>query len=102
MNKYMEQGFKNTPDYATSQQYGWHMNIWEVGGVTSMASLFEGNTDFNEEIGSQDMSSVTTMNSMFKDVIAFDQDISSWITSKVTNIHGTFGGASSVNQGVSN
>ena len=102
VNKYIEQGCKDTSNCVIGQQYGWPMNTWEVDGVTSMEHLFQAKESFSEKIGSWDVSSVTNMRNIFSDAHSLNQDISSWITSKVTNMHETFGGASSFNHSISN
>ena len=63
--------------------------------VTDMNNLFKDNVNFNQNIGSWDVSNVTNMSEMFyvKDVggsapigIAFNQDIGSWDVSSVQDM----------------
>ena len=47
--------------------------------------MFEGATDFNQNISSWDVSKVTNMESMFQGANAFNQPIENWNVSNVTN-----------------
>ena len=49
-----------------------------TSGLTRMGSIFKGETSFNRNISSWDMSSVTDMTGMFDGARAFNQDLSSW------------------------
>ncbi len=66
--------------------------------ITNMYDLFIGNTDFNQNIGSWDVSSVTNMGYMFSGASAFNQDISAWDVSAVNDMVQMFGSAISFNQ----
>ena len=68
--------------------------------VTSMSSMFEGATTFNQDIGSWNVSTVTNMNSMFRNTRAFNQDIGSWNVSTVTNMYAMFALATAFNQDI--
>ena len=68
--------------------------------VTSMASMFQDATAFNQNIANWDVSSVTDMNSMFTNVTAFNQDITGWDVSSVTNMFFMFAGATTFNQNI--
>jgi len=61
--------------------------------VTDMSNLFAGTTDFNQTIGSWDVSNVTNMSAMFDGSI-FNQDISNWDVGKVTSMSSMFNGSS--------
>ena len=78
--------------------------------VTDMSQLFYGSTNFNEDIGSWDVSKVTTMEGMFWNPIGiggfttpnpFNQDISYWDVSNVTDMNRMFAGTL-FNQDISN
>ena len=43
-----------------------------------MANLFEGKTNFNDNIGNWDVSNVTDMNHMFAFCQNFNQDLNNW------------------------
>ena len=58
--------------------------------VTNMSSLFNGETDFNQDISSWDVSNVLNFNYMFQNATAFNQDISEWNIISVTNMENMF------------
>lgn len=70
--------------------------------VTNMSNMFNGNTVFNQPIGSWDVSNVTNMNNMFINATAFNQALSNWNTSNVTNMNSMFWSASAFNQPIGN
>ena len=76
------------------------ISSWDVSRVTDMSSMFYGATAFNQDISSWDVSKVTNMESMFYNATAFNQDIGNWDTSNVTNMGGMFDD-SSFNQDIS-
>jgi surface protein len=61
--------------------------------VNDMSSLLKGITNFNQPIGSWDVSNVTNMNGMFDIATAFNQPIGSWDVSRVTDMSYMFRGA---------
>ena len=65
------------------------IGTWDVSQVTNMKSLFEGKSNFNEDISNWNVSNVTDMQSMFI-CAGFNQDISGWDVSSVTNMAGMF------------
>ena len=54
-----------------------------TSGLARMGSIFKGETSFNRNISSWDMSSATDMTGMFDGARAFNQDLSSWNVDKV-------------------
>ena len=72
--------------------YGYPIDNWDVSKVTDFRSLFS-YTDFNEAIGSWDVTNATSMSFMFDHAIRFNQDISSWDVSSVTDMRAMFRGA---------
>ena len=71
-----------------------------MSNVTDMSNMF-GNTSFNQDISSWDVSNVTDMSSMFGYCNDFNQPIGSWNVSNVTDMYAMFF-ASSFNQNISN
>jgi surface protein len=81
---------------------------WDTSSVTNMTGMFGYNDNFNQPIGSWDVSSVTTgpfltegMQGMFYNATAFNQDISLWDVSNVTNMNSMFYNATAFNQDIS-
>ncbi|MDB2587691.1 BspA family leucine-rich repeat surface protein [Flavobacteriaceae bacterium] len=72
-----------------------------TSGISDMSTLFSGNTSFNEDISSWDVSSVTNMSSMFRET-PFNQDISNWNTSNVTDMNFMFMDCNYFNQDIGN
>jgi len=71
---------------------------WDVSKVTNMSYMFNGASNFNQDIGSWDVSKVTNMAYMFNSTTNFNQDIGGWDVSKVTNMNYMFNSASNFNQ----
>ena len=68
--------------------------------VTMSVGLFSGETGFNQDISSWDMSNVIFTTAMFRDATSFNQDIGNWDLSNATNIGEMFKGATSFNQDI--
>lgn len=77
-------------------------NLWNTAEVTNMSSLFNGATQFNENIGNWNTAKVTSMASMFQGAHSFNQNISSWNTSEVTSMAWMFKNALVFNQNLNN
>jgi surface protein len=74
---------------------------WNTSNVTSMSSMFNGASQFNQNIGSWNTRNVTNMSQMFRSASTFNQDIGSWNTSNVTTMANMFNGASAFNRNIS-
>jgi surface protein len=70
---------------------------WNVSCVADMHNLFY-HSDFNQPIGSWDVSQVLDMSGMFENATEFNQDLSAWNTSNVTSMSYMFYQASAFNQ----
>merc|ERR1712159_158415 len=78
-------------------QYG-HISSWDVSEVTSMESLFEDYSNFNEDLSAWDVSNVTNMEGMFSGCEEFNQDLSKWNVSAVTSMFQMFRLCTNFNQ----
>lgn len=74
---------------------------WDVSNVIRMDSLFH-NASFNQFIGNWNVSNVTSMVRMFAGAPFFNQPIGNWNVSNVTNMEAMFGGTASFNQPIGN
>lgn len=76
---------------------------WQTGNVTTMVSMFNAATAFNQDLSSWDTSALTgaVLANMFNGATAFNGDVSTWDVSGVTALNGTFLGATAFNQDVS-
>jgi surface protein len=79
------------------------LNSWTFpASVTSLNSMFENATSFNQDISGWDVSNITLMGSMFKGASAFNQSLNSWDTSNVTFMAQMFRNAASFNGAIGN
>ena len=49
--------------------------------------MFNGCSNFNQDISGWNVSNVTNMGGMFRDAVDFNQDLSSWNITSVTNLN---------------
>ena len=87
-----------------SGQTGFNQDIssWDMSNVIFTIRMFGGATSFNQDIGNWDLSNATNIGEMFKGATSFNQDIGDWDVSNVTNMAETFKGATSFNNDGSN
>ena len=62
----------------------------DLSGVTSMAYMFRGASDFDGDLSSWDVSSVTNMTNMFASASHFNQPLNAWDVSSVTDMSDMF------------
>ncbi|MDO7603871.1 MAG: BspA family leucine-rich repeat surface protein [Flavobacteriaceae bacterium] len=93
-----------TPVGLFSGQTGFNQDIssWDMSNVIFTIRMFGGATSFNQDIGNWDLSNATNIGEMFKGATSFNQDIGDWDVSNVTNMAETFKGATSFNNDGSN
>ena len=68
------------------QSYDFNQPIgsWDVSNVINMAGVFM-RSNFNQPLDSWDVSNVTEMWSMFRESTNYNQDLNSWSVNGVTN-----------------
>ncbi|MDB4293532.1 BspA family leucine-rich repeat surface protein, partial [Maribacter sp.] len=66
---------------------------WEVGNVQSLDRMFQIASSFNQDVGNWDVGNTKYMYAMFFEASAFDQDLGSWNVTEVINMSGMFGDA---------
>ncbi len=71
-----------------------------TSGIVDMSFLFRGQSAFNGEINSWDVSSVTDMSFMFMDAFSFNRPLINWDVSNVLNMTTMFFHAESFNQDI--
>jgi len=72
-----------------------------TSGITDMSYLFDGKSNFDQDISSWDVSQVVNTEKMFNNAHTFNQDISNWDVSSVTNMYAMFFNAQIFNQDLS-
>ena len=72
----------------------------DLSGVASMASMFNGATAFDGNIGGWDVSQVVDMSNMFSFAISFNQNIGNWKVNAVTDMSGIFFRADEFDQNI--
>ena len=65
---------------------------WDTSGLINIFNLFNGATNFNDDVSGWDTSSATSLASMFKNASSFDQDLGSWDVTSITNAANMFNG----------
>ncbi|GAB5472410.1 MAG: hypothetical protein Mars2KO_05090 [Maribacter sp.] len=87
--------------FNTTTVFNQDISGWDVSAVTDMANMFFRASSFDQPIGSWNVGAVTRTGAMFRDAIAFNQDISSWNVSAVTSMGSMFRGAIAFDQDIS-
>ena len=93
-----------TPVGLFQGETGFNQDIssWDMSNVIFTIRMFGGATSFNQDIGNWDLSNAINIGEMFKGATSFNQDIGDWDVSNVTNMEETFKDATSFNNDGSN
>lgn len=75
-------------------EFNQDIGSWDVSNVNSLWGTFWAAASFDQDIGNWDVSSVTDMSYMFHNAEIFNQDIGDWDVSNVTDMHCMFSGDS--------
>ena len=90
--------------FAGNTTFNEDISTWDMSNVGIIQNMFDGATSFNQDIGNWDMSNVINMSEMFKGASAFNNggsnSINNWNVSNVTNMFGMFNGVSVFNQDI--
>ncbi|MDA8897827.1 BspA family leucine-rich repeat surface protein, partial [Flavobacteriaceae bacterium] len=90
--------------FAGNTTFNEDISTWDMSNVFIIQNMFDGATSFNQDIGNWDMSNVINMSEMFKGASAFNNggsnSINNWNVSNVTNMFGMFNGVSVFNQDI--
>jgi surface protein len=73
------------------------IGTWNVSGLTNATEMFSGCSDFNQSLNLWNVSNVTTMSNMFSSCRAFNQSLNSWNVSNVTDMGAMFNGCYAFN-----
>ena len=92
--------FRNYPGERTAN-FNDDIGSWDVSNVTNMVMAFQGASSFNPDISGWDTSNVTTMEYAFDNASVFNSNIGSWDVSNVTNFEKTFYRAFAFNGNIS-
>jgi len=74
---------------------------WDVQNVENMANMFNDATNFNQPIGNWNVQNVTNMSNMFNSASKFNQPIDNWDVQNVTDMSSMFQNATDFNQDIS-
>ena len=80
-----------------------NVSYWNVANITTMESMFEAATVFNQSLNnwSSNTTNTTNMKNMFKNATSFNQDINTWHVQNVITMESMFDGATSFDQDLS-
>jgi len=74
------------------------IHTWDTSKVKNMDNLFQGVSDFNEDISKWNVSNVTSMESMFSGCEEFNQPLNKWNVKNVNTMEEMFIGCKKFNQ----
>jgi surface protein len=81
-----------------NKEFNQDIGSWDISKVDDMSYMFAGATSFNQDVGSWDVGNVKNMICMFYNSTEFNQDIGNWDVGKVDDMSGMFHGATSFNE----
>ena len=84
--------------FAEAYNFNQPIGTWDVSKVTDMSGMFFYAGKFNQPLGNWDVSKVTNMAGMFKEASSFNHPIGDWDVSKVTTMSQMFFYAGKFNQ----
>jgi surface protein len=92
----------NTVNVTTAQKafatdFNQAIGTWNVSGLTNARIMFQGCSDFNQSLNLWNVSNVTNMSNMFASCRAFNQNLNSWNVSNVTDMGAMFFGCYAFN-----
>lgn len=91
----------NVVDMELAELYGWPIGLWCVKGLEDFSEIFQGKTDFNEDLSMWDVSAGKSFRGMFSKALSFDQEIGMWDMQNAEDISRMFQGAKSFNRDIS-
>ena len=80
------------------KEFNQPLGSWDVSNVTNMSHMFDNCYKFNQPLDSWDVSNVTNMEHMFYSCYQFNQPLNNWNVSNVTNMSKMFWACSEFNQ----
>ena len=87
--------FRQSPK--AEAKYG-PVGVWDVSGVARMSNLFNGCTNFNEDISAWDVRRAEHLVGMFDCASSFNQPLGAWDVRRAEDLSDMFAQASSFNQ----
>ena len=75
---------------------------WNIANVTDVSLMFFNATSFNQNIDSWNISSLSSLTNLFLQATSFNSPLNSWNVSNITDLSFTFRSASSFNQPLNN
>ena len=84
--------------FKDAYEFNNHLGSWNVSSVISMSHMFDDANRFNQNLETWDVSNVMDMSWMFFEADAFNQPLAAWDVSHVTDMSSMFSTASGFNQ----